>query len=121
MMNMMSTAQDVDLLKLSSPRIFLVRMLVFLILCVLLVIVLHKQIWTAFLANPGLNAVIWAVLAVGIALSFRQCCGFIRKSLGLTASVLPIPDWPSIGRRCCWRPWPRSSATASGAWRCRRN
>ncbi|HZS63097.1 MAG TPA: flagellar motor protein MotA [Xanthobacteraceae bacterium] len=68
----MSTAQDVDLLKLSSPRIFLVRMLVFLILCVLLVIVLHKQIWTAFLANPGLNAVIWAVLAVGIALSFRQ-------------------------------------------------
>jgi hypothetical protein len=71
-MNMMTAAQDVDLLKLSSPRIFLVRMLVFLILCLLLVIVLHKQIWIAFLANPGLNAVIWAVLFVGIALAFRQ-------------------------------------------------
>jgi len=59
-------------LKLSSPRIFVVRMLVFLILCTLLVIVLHKQIWAAFLANPGLNAVICAVLLVGIALAFRQ-------------------------------------------------
>src|SRR6201991_1809149 len=65
-------AQDVDLLKLSSPRIFLVRMLVFLILCSLLVFVLNKQIWTAFLANPGLNAVIIGVLVVGILLAFRQ-------------------------------------------------
>jgi hypothetical protein len=65
-------AQDIDLLKLSSPRIFLVRMLVFLILCALLVIVLHKQIWVAFLANPGLNALICGVLLVGILLSFRQ-------------------------------------------------
>jgi hypothetical protein len=65
-------AQDVDLLKVSSPRIFLVRMLVFLILCALIVIVLHKQIWAAFLANPGLNAVIVGVLLVGIVLSFRQ-------------------------------------------------
>jgi hypothetical protein len=64
--------QDVDLLKLSSPRIFLVRMLVFLILCSLLVFVLHKQIWVAFLANPGLNAVILGVLLVGILLAFRQ-------------------------------------------------
>jgi hypothetical protein len=65
-------AQDVDLLKLSSPRIFLVRMLVFLILCSLLVFVLHRQIWVAFLANPGLNAVILGVLFVGILLAFRQ-------------------------------------------------
>src|SRR3954468_13173304 len=69
---MKSMAQDVDLLKLSSPRIFLVRMLVFLILCALIVVVLHKQIWAAFLANPGLNAVIIGVLLVGIVLSFRQ-------------------------------------------------
>jgi hypothetical protein len=65
-------AQDVDLLKLSSPRIFLVRMLVFLILCSLLVFVLNKPIWTAFLANPGLNAVIIGVLLIGIILAFRQ-------------------------------------------------
>jgi hypothetical protein len=65
-------AQDLDLLKLSSPRIFLVRMLVFLILCSLLVVVLHKQIWVAFLANPGLNALIGGILLVGIMLAFRQ-------------------------------------------------
>jgi len=65
-------AQDIDPFKLSSPRIFLVRMMVFLILCALVVIVLNKQIWLAFLANPGLNALIIGVLFIGIALSFRQ-------------------------------------------------
>ncbi|MGA7490147.1 MAG: flagellar motor protein MotA [Xanthobacteraceae bacterium] len=65
-------AQDIDPFKLTSPRIFLVRMVVFLTLCALLVIVLYKQIWAAFLANPGLNALIIGVLVVGIALAFRQ-------------------------------------------------
>jgi hypothetical protein len=71
-MNMTRMSQDIDLLKLSSPRIFLVRMLIFLILCSLIAVVLYKQIWAAFLANPGLNAVIIGVLLVGILLSFRQ-------------------------------------------------
>jgi len=65
-------ARDIDPFKLSSPRIFLIRMLVFLILCALIVVVLYKQIWGAFLANPGLNALIVGVLLIGIALSFRQ-------------------------------------------------
>jgi hypothetical protein len=65
-------AHDIDPFKLSSPRIFLVRMLVFLILCSLVVVVLYRQIWTAFLANPGLNALIIGVLGIGIALAFRQ-------------------------------------------------
>jgi hypothetical protein len=65
-------ANDLDPLKLSSPRIFLVRMVVFLILCALIVVVLYKQIWVAFLANPGLNALIIGVLLTGIALAFRQ-------------------------------------------------
>src|ERR671930_172662 len=65
-------ARDLDPFKLSSPRIYLVRMLVFLILCALIVVVLYKQIWAAFLANPGLNALIVGVLLIGIALSFRQ-------------------------------------------------
>jgi hypothetical protein len=69
---MTSMAKDLDLLKLSSPRIFLVRMLVFLILCAFVVIVLYKQIWLAFLANPGLNALIAGVLLIGILLAFRQ-------------------------------------------------
>src|SRR6187431_158441 len=63
---------EIELSKLSSPRIFLVRMLVFLVLCALVAIVLYNQIWFAFLANPGLNALIVGVLLVGIAFSFRQ-------------------------------------------------
>jgi hypothetical protein len=63
---------EIELSKLSSPRIFLVRMLVFLVLCALVMVVLYKQIITAFFANPGLNALIGAVLLIGIILSFRQ-------------------------------------------------
>jgi len=65
-------AHDVDPFKVSSPRIFLVRMLVFLILCGLIVVIIHQQIWVAFMANPPLNALIIGVLMIGIALSFRQ-------------------------------------------------
>jgi hypothetical protein len=65
-------ARDLDPFKLSSPRIFLVRMTVFLILGILLVVILYKQIWAAFLANPGLNALIICVLIVGILLAYRQ-------------------------------------------------
>jgi hypothetical protein len=63
---------DIDPFKVSSPRIFLLRMLVFLVLGGLLVVILYRQIWAAFLANPGLNALIIGVLLVGIILSFRQ-------------------------------------------------
>ena len=63
---------ELELTKLSSPRIFLVRMLVFLVLCALVAVVLYKQIMMAFMANPGLNALIVAVLLIGIILSFRQ-------------------------------------------------
>ncbi len=65
-------ADQIVPIKLSSPRVFLVRIVVFLVLCALLVVVLHRQIWSAFLANPGLNALIIAVLMIGIALAFRQ-------------------------------------------------
>jgi len=66
------SAMEIALTKLSSPRIFLVRMLVFLVLCALVAVVLYKQIVVAFFANPGLNALIGMVLAVGTILSFRQ-------------------------------------------------
>jgi hypothetical protein len=65
-------AQDHDPFKVSSPRIYLVRMLVFLILCALIIFVIHQQIWVAFKANPPLNALIIGVLLIGIMLSFRQ-------------------------------------------------
>jgi hypothetical protein len=65
-------ADEIAPTKLSAPRIFLVRMLVFLILCVLVAVVLYRPIWIAFLANPGLNALICAVLLIGTILAFRQ-------------------------------------------------
>lgn len=66
------TAPEIDTLKLSSPRIFLVRMTVFLILTSLIAVVLYRQIIEAFLANPGLNGVILGVLLIGIVLAYRQ-------------------------------------------------
>jgi protein-S-isoprenylcysteine O-methyltransferase Ste14 len=66
------STMELEFTKLSPPRIFLVRMLVFLVLCGLIAVVLYKQIVTAFFANPGLNALIGLVLLIGIILSFRQ-------------------------------------------------
>ncbi|ALK08048.1 MotA/TolQ/ExbB proton channel family protein [Blastochloris viridis] len=65
-------ARGIDPFKLGSPRIYLVRMAVFLALAALLALVLWRQIWQAFLANPGLNGVILGVLAVGLVLAVRQ-------------------------------------------------
>ena len=58
--------------KLSSPRIFLVRMLVFLVLGGLIALILHQPIIAAFMSNPGLNGLILGVLVIGILLAFRQ-------------------------------------------------
>ena len=65
-------AKELDPLKLSSPRIFLFRMMVFVVLGALVTFLLYKQIQTAFMANPGLNALIIGVLLIGIVLSVRQ-------------------------------------------------
>jgi hypothetical protein len=65
-------AKELDPLKLSSPRIFLFRMMVFIVLGGLVAFLLHKQIEVAFMANPGLNSLIIAVLVIGIVLTLRQ-------------------------------------------------
>ncbi len=65
-------ARESDPLKLSSPRIFLFRMLGFVALFGGVVFLLHQQIEVAFWANPGLNSLIIFVLLVGIGLAFRQ-------------------------------------------------
>lgn len=58
--------------KISSPRIFLFRMLVFLVLAALVAVLLYRQIYAAFLANPLLNGIILGVLLIGIILAARQ-------------------------------------------------
>jgi hypothetical protein len=69
---MLRPDHDIDPFKVSSPWVFLVRMLVFVLIVSLVVVILYRQIWTAFLANPGLNALIIFVLLVGTLLAFRQ-------------------------------------------------
>ncbi len=63
---------DIDQARLPPPRIFLIRMLVFVILCALIAFVLQRQILQAFLANPWLNALIIGVLLIGIIMSFHR-------------------------------------------------
>ena len=70
---------NAEVTKLSSPGIFLFRMLVFLILAGLIAFVLQKQIITAFMANPWLNGLIVGVLAIGIILSFHHVIRLFRE------------------------------------------
>ena len=65
-------AKKIDPLKLSSPHIFLIRMLLFIIAVGVIAFFLGKQILAAFMANPGLNGLIIAVEVIGIVLSLRQ-------------------------------------------------
>ncbi|MHA1133095.1 MAG: flagellar motor protein MotA [Alphaproteobacteria bacterium] len=61
--------------KLTRPQVFLWRMMLFLVLAVLLAIILDgqtEQLRRSFMANPGLNGLIIAVLVVGIVYAFRQ-------------------------------------------------
>ena len=65
-------ARELDPLKLSSPHIYLLRMLLFILAFGAVVFVLQAQIRIAFMANPWLNALIILVLAIGVILAFRQ-------------------------------------------------
>jgi len=54
-------------------------MAVFLVLAGFLAFILHRQIWTAFLANPGLNALIGGVMLIGVVLAVRQVWRLFRE------------------------------------------
>jgi len=47
-------------------------MAVFLVLAGFVAFILYRQIWEAFQANPGLNALILGVMFIGIVLAIRQ-------------------------------------------------
>ncbi|MCP1200134.1 MotA/TolQ/ExbB proton channel family protein [Notoacmeibacter sp. MSK16QG-6] len=65
--------------RLSSPRVFLLSMVIFLILFGFLVAILSRQIISAFMTNPGLNGLILGVLIVGILLAFGQVVRLFRE------------------------------------------
>lgn len=57
---------------LSTPRPYLVRMILFLLLVGFLLLILSPQLKTAYFTNPGLNTLIIGVLTLGILYGFRQ-------------------------------------------------
>ena len=65
-------AREYDPHKLSSPRVYLFSMLIFIALVAFLVLILNRQIFENFSTNPGLNGLILGVLLVGIILAFLQ-------------------------------------------------
>ncbi|MBZ9760046.1 MotA/TolQ/ExbB proton channel family protein [Mesorhizobium sp. CA8] len=65
--------------KLSSPQVFLLTMVIFLIIVAFIAAILTRQISTAFSSNPGLNGLIVGVLAVGILLAFIQVGRLFRE------------------------------------------
>ena len=97
---------------LTPPRIYLIRMAVFLVLAGLIAFILYGQIWEAFQANPGLNALILSVMFIGIGLAIRQVWRLFpevrwvntlrQTEEGLVAPTLPVllaPMAAFIGNR----------------------
>ncbi|CCV04791.1 conserved membrane hypothetical protein [Mesorhizobium metallidurans STM 2683] len=65
--------------KLSSPQVFLLTMVIFLVIVAFIAAILTRQISTAFVTNPGLNGLIIGVLVVGILLAFVQVGRLFRE------------------------------------------
>ena len=65
-------ARELSGIRITSPQGYLWRMVVFLIIAAFVGMLLYRQVHNAFLANPGLNGLIFAVAFVGIVLTFRQ-------------------------------------------------
>ena len=65
-------AREYDPYKLASPQIYLWRMTIFLIIAAFIALALYRQVFDAYISNPGLNSVIIAVLGIGIVLALRQ-------------------------------------------------
>jgi hypothetical protein len=68
-----------DPLRLTPPRRFLVRMIVFLLLAAVLIAVLGRDLLRFFQANPGLNGLILFCLAIGMVLSLWQVIRLFRE------------------------------------------
>ena len=93
---------------LTPPRIYLVRMAVFLVLAGLIAFILYRQIFAAFLANPGLNALIIGVMLIGVILAIRQVWRLFPE-IRWVNTLQPDRGQPHLRRlpRSCSRRWRR--------------
>lgn len=74
--------------RLSSPQVYLWRMVIFLVIVGFVGVVLQKQALVAFMANPGLNGFILLVAALGIVLALAR-----------VARLFPEVRWANAYRR----------------------
>ncbi len=84
---------------LTPPRRYLVRMAVFLVLVGFVVFILHRTLWSAFMANPALNGLILAVTVIGIVLAVRQVWRLfpeVRWINDIQNETLLPPDAPRL-------------------------
>ncbi len=83
---------------LTSPRIYLVRMAVFLTLAGFLAFVLYRQIVPAFMANPGLNGLILGATSIAIIMAFGQVQRLFRevRFANRTATGAADPGSPRV-------------------------
>ncbi len=92
--------RDLDPYKLSSPQVYLWRMLIFLGVLSFIPLILFRPILLAFQSNPLLNSLIILVAILGIALAFVQVVrlfrevnwvnGFRRSEQGLELQSPPV-------------------------------
>ncbi len=86
-------AREYDPHRLSSPQVFLWRMIIFLVIAGFVAAILQKQILFAFWANPGLNGFILLVLALGILLAVRQVMRLFPETRWANAFRRREPDF----------------------------
>jgi hypothetical protein len=79
----------------TSPTLYLWRMLGFLVAVAVLAGLLSAELLSAFGANPLLNGVIAAVLLLGIAWNIRQVLALTREVEWIDAFRNPAPGTPS--------------------------
>jgi hypothetical protein len=84
--------------RLSSPQVYLWRMMIFLVIAGFVAVILKRQITVAFMANPGLNAFILLVLGFGILLAVRQVIRLFREVRWANAVRRREPDFDLAGR-----------------------
>jgi hypothetical protein len=72
-------ASEIDIRRLTSPKIFLIGMTSFLVIVGFVALALYKALAFAFQANPGLNSLIFGVLGLGSVFAFRQVFRLFRE------------------------------------------
>jgi hypothetical protein len=94
-------AENSDQVSVDLPRVYLVRMMVFILVVAVLVAVLFPTIRSSFMHNPGLNGFIGLVLLFGIAHAFRQVVRLFPEvnwinSFRIADPGLEIPHQPKL-------------------------